>query len=227
MAEIDRWKQYWDKQTTPLHSYNNPFWYKLFADEINLLLRASEYIGGATLETACGNGALFPYLEINKTNYVGVDLSQTLIDIFKQNYPDLTLICGDASAYRSDKIFSLVLSNALVQYLNKQALHNYILNSMSLLDEKGVILMANIPWKHNRLNFLSGELASGENIKDARHSWIKIVKSLIWLAMNGHDPMGYYYNPRDFFKYKHLNADVFVYGSLFHPSRFSVVLKKK
>lgn len=227
MTEVDRWKKFWNKQTTPLHSYNNPFWYKLFADEINLILRASEYSGESVLETACGNGALFPYLDINKEDYIGIDLSETLIEIFKKDYPHLKLICGDASSYHPDKSFSLILSNALVQYLDKQTLHNYILNSIDLLTENGIILMANIPWKDNKFKFFSGELVSGEHLKEAKYSLKKLIKTLTWIAMKGQDPMGYYYNPRDFFKYKKYNMHVIICGSLFHPSRFSVILKKK
>ena len=69
----NRWGKFWNKQTTPLHRYNDPLWYKLYAEEINLILQTSGYNDGAVLEMGCGNGALFPFLNINKENYTGVD----------------------------------------------------------------------------------------------------------------------------------------------------------
>ena len=118
MTEADRWKQFWGKQTTPLHRFNTPFWYEKYAEEINLILKVSEYSGGAVLETGCGNGALFPYLDINKKEYTGVDISESLLSIFRSKHPDANLICGDSSTYLSNERFSLIFTNDASLYIN-------------------------------------------------------------------------------------------------------------
>lgn len=223
MTELNKWKDFWNNQTTPLHSYNSPFWYKLFANEINLILKASEYAGGAVLETGCGNGALFPYLDINKESYTGIDLSESLIEIFKKNHPHVDLICGDASSYRTEKLFSLIFSNGVVQYFDKKMLDRYIQNSMEMLDETGMLLLANIPWRDLRNRFYTGELITRGDKRKFRLSTLKLTKAIIWKAIGKDDNMGHFYNPRDFFKYQ---ANVTTFGSLFHPYRFSLVIKK-
>ena len=222
MTEIDRWKLYWGKQTTPLHRFNTPFWYEKYAEEINLILNVSEYSGGAVLETGCGNGALFPYLDINKKEYTGVDISESLLEIFRSKFPDANLICDDSSKYRSNRKFSLIFSNGVIQYFNRQMMHRYVLTSMEMLEENGILLIANILWKNAKNGYYSGELTS--KAQKTRNLSIKIIKSLIWRIIKPNDSMGHFYNPRDFFQYE---ANATVYGSLFHPYRFSMVLRKK
>lgn len=224
MTEINKWKEFWNLQTSPLHSYNSPSWYKLFADEINLILKASEYTGGAVLETGCGNGALFPYLDINKENYIGIDLSDSLLEIFRKNQPGVNLISGDASSYHSEKRFSLIFSNGVVQYFNKKMLEQYIRNSTEMLEDNGILLLGNLLWKDVSNQYYSGELVTGENIKKPRYPRLKLLKARLWSVFNKNGTMGHAYNPRDFFKY---DGEVTVYGSLFHPYRFSVVIKKQ
>jgi len=224
MTEVDRWKEFWNKQTNPLHSYNSEQWYELFAEEINLILKASEYRGGAVLETGCGNGALFPYLNINKADYTGVDLSESLLALFKEKHPNIDLICGDASTYSSKQRFSLIFSNGVVQYFDQKMLDVYIDNSMNMLQDNGVLLLGNLLWKDVRNQYHSGELVRGENVKKTKYPRLKLLKAKVWSFFGMHDSMGHYYNPRDFYRYP---AEVTFYGSLFHPYRFSVVLKKK
>lgn len=223
MNEINKWKEFWNKQTSPLHSYNSPAWYNLFADEINLILKAAKYTGGPVLETGCGNGALFTYLDINKEDYTGIDISSSLIEIFKANHPNVKLICGDASSFNLEKKFSLIFSNGVIQYFDKHMLGRYIQNSLNMLKEDGILLLANIPWRDVRNQYYSGELVSGENVKKSRYPRLKVIKALAWSLIVKNDSMGHYYNPKDFFKY---SADATIYGSLFHPYRFSVVIRK-
>lgn len=222
MTEADRWKQFWGKQTTPLHRFNTPFWYEKYAEEINLILKVSEYSGGAVLETGCGNGALFPYLDINKKEYTGVDISESLLSIFRSKHPYANLICGDSSTYLSNERFSLIFSNGVIQYFNRQMMHRYILTSMDMLKENGILLIANILWKNAKNGYYSGELTT-RTPKSGNPS-LKIIKSFIWRIIKPNDSMGHFYNPRDFFQY---GVNTTVYGSLFHPYRFSVVLRKK
>lgn len=224
MTEISKWKQFWNQQTSPLHSYNSPTWYRLFANEINLILQAVEYKGGAVLETGCGNGALFPYLDIDKKDYTGIDLSDSLLEIFRKNHPDVNVISGDASSYRSEKRFSLIFSNGVVQYFNKKMLDKYIQQSIEMLEDNGILLMGNLLWKDVRNQYYSGELITGENVKKPRYPRLKLIKAKIWSLLDKNDFMGHAYNPRDFFEY---SGEVTIYGSLFHPYRFSVAIKKK
>jgi len=220
MNNIDKWKEFWDQQKTPLHRNNSEIWYQYYAEEINLILSSSGYLGGSVLESGCGNGALFDFLDINKEKYIGVDLSETLLSIFRNKHPLLELVCADASSYYTNKKFDLIFSNGVIQYFNKAMLTSYIQNAMGMLNSDGLLLMANIPWKAQRLSYSIGELGA-----NPESSFMNTIKTFFRIKFKK-DMMGEWYDPKDFLKYKNDEIDIKFYGSLFHPYRFSVVLKK-
>ena len=226
MSGSNYWKIYWNQQTTPLHRYNNEDWYKMYAQEINLILESVDYPDGLVMETGCGNGALFDYLRIDKSRYLGTDISESLLKIFQDKHPEVSLLCVDSSDYEHPKKVSVIFSNGVIQYFNKKMLDRYIKQSLKMLNTKGILLMANIPWKDLKMNFLSGELS--ENI--AQISFGRYLKSTLKYyiqLLSGKDSMGNWYNPRDFKEYKSACVDVTILGSLFHPYRFSVILRKQ
>ena len=221
MTKFDEFKDFWNQQTTPLHRYNDDKWFEIYAKEINLLIQTAGYKSGAVLETGCGNGGLYPYLDFDKNGYVGVDFSESLLNIFRVNHPGINLACADASAYVSSDHYSLIFSNGVIQYFNRQMLDNYIENTMSMLDVGGILLIANVPWKAVKNDMYSGELFGVTDLNK-----IAPLKASISSLIGRDQGIGYWYNPRDFFSYKHLCSGLSVHGSLFHPYRFSIILKK-
>ncbi|WYL96979.1 MAG: class I SAM-dependent methyltransferase [Gloeotrichia echinulata IR180] len=222
MSRTNRWKKFWENQTTPLHRYNNEKWYRLYAEEINLITKSMGYQGGAVLETGCGNGALFDYLDINKENYIGTDISEKLLSIFQNKHPNLNLLCLDSTDYiLPQKKFALIFSNGVIQYFNKQQVDLYVKQSLDMLENQGIIILANVLWKDLKSKYYGGELS----INPRKNSTVFILKSVINEVLLK-DNMGNWYNPRDFIKYQSENVEIQVFGSLFHPYRFSVALKK-
>jgi 2-polyprenyl-3-methyl-5-hydroxy-6-metoxy-1,4-benzoquinol methylase len=221
---LNYWKNFWENQSTPLHRYNTPEWYDRYAREINLILESVGYQGGACLETGCGNGALFDSLNINKTDYVGTDLSDTLLDIFRANHPELKLVCTDSAGFVTPQKFSLIFSNGVIQYFNVPQLDEYVRNSLSMLDSTGILVLGNILWKD--LKGRSFATGSGELVgSKVRPSLLKAAKFQVRELM-GNSLMGHWYNPRDLQKYCGNEVEMQVFGSLFHPYRISIVLKK-
>ncbi|MBF0328690.1 MAG: class I SAM-dependent methyltransferase [Nitrospirae bacterium] len=222
MRTLQRWKSFWDHQVTPLHRYNNDFWYRLYAEELNLIIRSTGFSGGAVLETGCGNGALFEYLTFPMDKYMGVDISTSLLNIFKDRHPDIELVNADASSFCSDNKYSLIFSNGVIQYFDTVMLKRYLMNSFDMLESSGILLIANILWKDQRGIFYSGELSVSPTV-----GILNFVKGIIKSRFKHSDSMGNWYNPRDFIALKKDKFEAIVYGSLFHPYRFSIVLKKR
>jgi cyclopropane fatty-acyl-phospholipid synthase-like methyltransferase len=221
-----RWKNFWENQSTPLHHFNNNKWYEFYAREINLLLETLEYQGGSALETGCGNGALFDYLKIDKEDYIGTDISQTMLDIFKAKHPQVELICIDCSSYTVDRKFSLIYSNGVIQYLKPKQLDLYIQNSLSMLEKDGILLIGNILWDKNKADFYSKRYSPGElSLKFSQGSIPMYLKNIVKQFV-GKDFLGYWYSPSDFLKYQNQQIQSYTFGSLFHPYRFSVAFKK-
>jgi cyclopropane fatty-acyl-phospholipid synthase-like methyltransferase len=210
---IAYWKEFWSRQTTPLHRHNTEEWYLLYAKELNLIFTALGYTGGAVLESGCGNGALFEYLDINKEEYLGTDLSDSLLGIFKAKHPNVSLLSTDSCRYSVDQKFSLIFSNGVIQNFDKNDLDIYMNNSIAALDTGGILLLGNVLWK----DLAFSQYHQGSIIRLLKSSMKKIVSK---------DDMGYWYAPKDFEKYRREGVEIHLFGSLFHPYRFSLALKK-
>jgi 2-polyprenyl-3-methyl-5-hydroxy-6-metoxy-1,4-benzoquinol methylase len=222
MTTQSRWRSFWNNQSTPLHRHNDEGWYRRYAEEINCLVESNGYRGGPVLETGCGNGALFDYLNINKLKYVGTDLSEGLLKLFQSRHPELSLICADSSSFYTYQRFELIFSNGVIQYFDQAMLDLYIRNSCSMLEDGGILLMVNIPWRDLRNKFLSGEL-SKDPTSTAKLWWLWWLRTVL---LRQGDGFGSWYNPRDFTTYSRYGFSMTVFGSLYHPYRFSLALKK-
>jgi cyclopropane fatty-acyl-phospholipid synthase-like methyltransferase len=218
---LQSWKNFWEEQSTPCHRYNTPEWYVRYAQEINLILESVGYQGGSVLETGCGNGALFDTLKINKTDYVGTDLSESLIAIFRSQHPGVQLFCTDSASYRSERKFSLIFSNGVIQYFDRDQLDQYMRNSLEMLEPGGILLLGNLLLRNLQSMFagseFSGRQVSGRQLKALKFQILELI---------GKPSLGFWHSPRDFIKYQTADMEMQVFGSLFYPYRFSLVLKK-
>ncbi len=215
------WQEYWNQQNTPMHAHSSDEWYQLYAQEINLLCKAAGVSAGPVLESGCGNGALYEYYDFIDGEYVGIDFSETLLQQFKERYPSLELGVADAASYSDQRKFSLVFSNGVVQYFEPPTLARYIENNLSMLDETGVLLLINIPNSVVKPEYYSGEMYS-------RQQQLSFLKKLVARVRSRgrKDGLGYWYRPADFASYDSNTLNVTIYGSLFHPYRFSVAITR-
>lgn len=86
------------------------------------LVFLADYIsdGDKVLDYGCGNGRLLEILNNKKIDYVGVDISQKLIDIAKTKYPSqnrsFSKIAGQASLAFPDDFFNKIISVAVFHH---------------------------------------------------------------------------------------------------------------
>jgi cyclopropane fatty-acyl-phospholipid synthase-like methyltransferase len=218
---LQYWKGFWESQSTPCHRHNTPEWYDRYAREINLILESVGYQGGSVMETGCGNGALFGSLNINKIDYVGTDISESLVEMFQIEHPELKILCADSARYTCDRKFSLIFSNGVVQYFDRNQFDLYVKNSLAMLEPNGILLFGNLLLRDLKPMFASGEFS--DNYASGR--WMKAAKFRM-REIFGNPSMGYWHSPRDFVQYQMPGMEMQVFGSLFHPYRFSLVLKQ-
>jgi cyclopropane fatty-acyl-phospholipid synthase-like methyltransferase len=218
---LSYWKNFWENQSTPLHRYNTEEWYRRYAQEINLILESLGYQGGSVLETGCGNGALFDHLKIDKQDYIGTDISESLTKIFQERHPDLKIICTDSESYQVERQFSLIFSNAVLQHFSPQQLDRYIDNSLKMLDSNGILLMANMLDRDAKSKFYDNGADYSQIASIVSQSKTAIKEKVLKQTV-----LGNWYRDRDFLKFRERGLEMHVFGSLFHPYRFSLAFKK-
>lgn len=221
-SEIEYWKKFWDNKKDPLHTQSNSKYYKDYGKEISTLIPSNV---STVLELGCGSGSLYEPLGFDKlASYVGIDLSEGMLQEFNSMYPDIVLHQGSADSYKDSNLYDLIFTNGVIQYLSLDMLKRQIKNALTMLNDGGMIIHSSIPWKAMRRNYIAGKLMPPYI---QRHGFKVNMYCLATLLGLKKDSMGRWYSIEDFEK----TADEFgltvaFYGSMYYPYRFHVVLKK-
>lgn len=91
-----------------VHEYGN--------DVINLIDVKN---GASVLDLRCGNGALTKTLSEKGMFSIGLDGSEDLLKIAKENYPDILFYKGDATDFELSQKVDVVFSNAVFHWIEK------------------------------------------------------------------------------------------------------------
>ena len=108
--------------------------------------------GDSVLDIGCGNGRLYQLfsdkstgIRPKKISYVGVDISEKLIEIAKEEYPDCQFEVADMTELPfEDEKFDIVFSLVAFHHLPTEDLQLKALNEMKrVLKSKGKIILLN------------------------------------------------------------------------------------
>lgn len=111
-------------------------------DIISIILdNSGVHEGTNVLDVACGTGVLFDdYLHRDVASLTAIDISPKMIDIAKNKYPNIEIICGDVEEYAFDGQFDVVMVyNAFPHFPNPERL---IARLASLLKQGGRLSIA-------------------------------------------------------------------------------------
>lgn len=213
--EKNKWYKMWKDEQSPLSREVDPNYRAQFTKEMLVLL--GDVTNKKVLEFGCGDGLLFESYGFDKSDYLGVDFSDALLEKFKSNYPQVKLQKSPAENFKIDQKFDLIFSCGMIQFLSPNLFDKHIKNMKQMLGENGEIILASIPWKTAKLSYLRNDQGKGNRT-------LKYV--LAYLKRMFNDPMGYWYDMRMIKKLarKH-SLDYTIYGSLHYPYRMHVVLR--
>lgn len=225
--DLNNWSSFWKDQSKPLHRYDSEFFYELYAQELNLMFRRFGYSGGSVLESGCGNGALLPYLNVDKSRYTGMDISPGLLAEFRRLHPNIKTPIEDSAENIPAGTYDLIFSNGVGQYFNPERMHTYIRNAYNGLAEGGILVLANLLSLQCRAGFGRGlyrdpVVLNQIPIRQRVRSFWSLLRGQKAL---GPDKLGYWYTPEAILQMLP-GTDRFLLGSLFHAYRFSVVVVK-
>jgi len=107
--------------------------------------------GEKILDLGCGNGRWYRVFKEKKVDYFGVDNSEKLIEIAKENFPEAKFFVGDAlNLPFPENFFDKVYSIALLHHIPSEEFRIKVLNEAKRVLKRGGILILTC-WKIHRL----------------------------------------------------------------------------
>ena len=96
------------------------------------------------LDIGCGNGRLLNTLKNYPINYLGIDLSKSLIKEAKKTYPAANFINQDFTQFTTDKQYDLVFAIAFLHHIPGKKLRDQVIkNIFQLTKNSGYLIMTN------------------------------------------------------------------------------------
>ena len=98
--------------------------------------------GLKVLDVACGTGVLFPDYQKFGADITGIDISENMVKTAREKFPDVKIICGDATDFHFDEKFDVIM----------------IYNAFPHFDEPGKLIknLAEALNPHGRLSIAHG-----------------------------------------------------------------------
>lgn len=85
--------------------------------------------GSSVIDLGCGNGNLTVKLKEKGYNVIGIDDSEDMLKIARENYSDIKFIKGNALDFRVEPVDG-IFSNAVLHWIDKER-HQELLNNIS------------------------------------------------------------------------------------------------
>ena len=90
------------------------------------------------LDLACGTGILEPYLIKKGVNVIGIDISNEMINIAKQKYPNVIYTCQDFYDFEGKDFDKIIIFNAYPHFINRDL---FALKAGECLKENGKLFI--------------------------------------------------------------------------------------
>lgn len=90
------------------------------------------------IDFGCGNGKLTSQLKAKGYQVLGVDASSEMINLAKENYPDIEFVQANIIDYKSEKLADAIFSNAVLHWIDEDKQQNMLNNIASNLKSGGL-----------------------------------------------------------------------------------------
>lgn len=141
-------QQFYDKEAKKYYETRKKYW-----KDAEYLLEALQNFKGKKiriLEFGCGSGRFASYLSQHYQgdfDYIGVDLSQKLIDFAQKELPDFSFICWDISTFvleQEQESFDIIVGTSSFQHIPNPKERLFLMKYFyGLLKYEGALMMIN------------------------------------------------------------------------------------
>ena len=141
-------QHFYDQEAKKYHETRKKFW-----KDAEYLLEAMKGLEGRKvriLEFGCGSGRFATYLSehyAGKFEYLGVDLSQKLIDFAQKEHPHLRFICADISSFilrQEQESFDIIIGTSSFQHIPSYQERLFLMKYFyGMLSYGGLLMMIN------------------------------------------------------------------------------------
>lgn len=94
--------------------------------------------GKRILDIGCGAGQITDYLAQKGFDVIGIDFSQGLLKIARQNFPNLRFVCVDICNYEQKEKFDGIIAKDMLFHLPDENLIQVLKKIRELLEENGI-----------------------------------------------------------------------------------------
>ena len=189
-STTERFRQFWADQDSTLNGRDDEEFKRAQAHELRTLFPSES--PRRVLEIGCGDGGLFPYLEIPAENYKGIDFSPQFIERFQATYPEVQLECAEGASYLDRQAqYDIILTDGIVQHFDRSMLEQHLQNARRMMSGTGQLIWGSIPKRDHRTNYDAGKWSASGKSGPAR-----LLKSRVGRLL-GMDAMGYWYEPAE------------------------------
>ncbi|KKQ92339.1 MAG: type 11 methyltransferase [Candidatus Woesebacteria bacterium GW2011_GWB1_39_10] len=137
-------KLYKDQAQQYSNFANDSFsWKYLEKPLLDKVLGLSSFKSKNILDAGCGMGRTLKYLldeGVDKNNITGVDISEDMLKIAKNNVPSVKTLKTDLSKFETKNKFDLILCTHVLHYLDNEDFTKTLKNFYKLLKPKGILL---------------------------------------------------------------------------------------
>ena len=136
--------------------------------------------GKDILDVGCGTGVLIEnYLEAKVNSITAIDISDKMIEIARNKYPNVNFKCIDATKFNNNILYdAIVLYNCFPHFVDKKETIKHL---SSLLKENGKLVIAhsnNINKLMENNNPKISELIKADEIKKILSTYLKDIKQI-------------------------------------------------
>lgn len=95
------------------------------------------------LDLGCGNARLYQILSNKSINYLGIDSSNSLINLDKKNYPEAKFKVGDGLKIKYKNKFDYIISIAVLHHVPSEELQiKFLTNCKKALKKDGILFLS-------------------------------------------------------------------------------------